>query len=278
MKYRSILVQMDSAYGAKARAQAAVRLAAEHDAVLTGVFLKSEASPAYLVAEGVVTSAEAVDAFFREREAVALQEHDKARAIFDQVLADAGLEARWQVLNGVSHHQLTNYARLHDLALLPRRMKVAPEAPDVAVEKVAMGSGGPVLILPDAGYPANFGRKILVAWKDSRESARALRDAWPFLAAADEVHILTAVRDGERDVDDALERHLREHGCNASRLVIDRDTDIPTGDIIRRHVDLLGADMVVMGFYGHSRLQELILGGVSREVLATLVMPVLVSH
>ena len=75
-----------------------------------------------------------------------------------------------------------------------------------------------------------------------------------------------------------MEQHLRRHGCNASRLVIDRDTDIPTGDIIRRHVDLLGADMVVMGFYGHSRLREFILGGVSREILSELAMPVLVSH
>lgn len=278
MRYRSILVQVDGAYGAKARVQAAARLAAQHDAVLTGAFLKSEASPSYLIAEGIVTSAEAVDGFFREREAAAAKEHDEARAIFDDALAGTGLEARWQMLNGVSHDHITNYARLHDLAILPRRMKVAPAAADISVEKVAMGSGGPVLILPEAGYPATFGRKILMAWKDSRESARALRDAWPFLVAAEEVHIATAVRDGERGVDDMMERHLREHGCNASRLVIDRDTDIPTGDIIRRHVDLLGADMVVMGFYGHSRLQEFILGGVSREILAQLVMPVLVSH
>lgn len=278
MRYRSILVQVDNAYGAKARVQAAVRLAGEHDAALTGVFLKSEASPTYLVAEGVVTSTEAVDAFFSEREAAATREHDEARAIFDQALAGAGLEARWQVLDGVSHEHITNYARLHDLTLLPRRMKVAPAADDISVEKVAIAAGGPVLILPEAGYPASFGRKILVAWKDSRESARALRDAWPFLAAAKEVHIVTAVRDGQRGVDDVMEQHLRRHGCNASRLVIDRDTDIPTGDIIRRHVDLLGADMVVMGFYGHSRLREFILGGVSREILSELAMPVLVSH
>lgn len=278
MRYRSILVQVDNAYGAKARVQAAVRLAAEQGAALTGVFLKSEASPAYLVAEGIVTSAEAVDSFFREREAVAAQEHDEARAIFNQALAGAGLEAHWHVLDGISHEQITNYARLHDLALLPRRMKVAPAAGDLAVEKIAMESGGPVLILPESGYPATFGRKILVAWKDSRESARALRDAWPFLTAAEEVHIVTAVRDGERGIDDAMARYLRAHGCNASRLLIDRDTDIPTGDIIRRHVDLLGADMVVMGFYGHSRLREFILGGVSREILSELTMPVLVSH
>ena len=278
MRYRSILVQVDNAYGAKARVQAAVRLAVEQDAALTGVFLKSEASPAYLVAEGIVTSAEAVDSFFREREALAAQEHDEARAIFEHALADAGLEAHWQVLDGITHEQITNSCRLHDLALLPRRMKVAPAAGDLAVEKVAMESGGPVLILPESGYPATFGRKILVAWKDSRESARALRDAWPFLTAAEEVHIVTAVRDGERGADDDMARYLREHGCKASRLLIDRDTDIPTGDIIRRHVDLLGADMVVMGFYGHSRLREFILGGVSREILTELSMPVLVSH
>lgn len=278
MRYRSILVQVDGAYGARARMQAAVRLAVEHDATLTGVFLRSEATPAYLVAEGVVTSAEAVDVFFREREASAARASDEAREIFEQALPRTGLVTRWHTLNGISHEHITNYARRHDLAILPRRMSVAPGAGDILVEKVAMGSGGPVLVLPEAGYPATFGRKILMAWKDSHESARALRDAWPFLAAAEEVHIMTAVRDGERGMDDVMQRHLCEHGCNASRLIIDRDTDIPTGDLIRRHVDLLGADMVVMGFYGHSRLQEFVLGGVSREMLGQLTMPVLVSH
>jgi nucleotide-binding universal stress UspA family protein len=278
MRYRSILVQVDGSYGAKARVQAAVRLAVEHDALLTGVFLRSEATPTYLVAEGVVTSAEAVDVFFREREAAAGKASNEARAIFEQALPHTGFAAHWQTLNGANHEHITNYARRHDLAILPRRMNVAPDAGDIPVEKVAIGSGGPVLVLPEAGYPATFGRKILVAWKDSRESARALRDAWPFLAAAEEVHIVTAVRDGERGMDDVMERHLREHGCNASRLIIDRDTDIPTGDLIRRHVDLLGADLVVMGLYGHSRLQEFILGGVSREMLGQLTMPVLVSH
>lgn len=278
MRYRSILVQVDSAYGAKARVQAAVRLAVEHNASLTGVFLKSEATPTYLVAEGVVTSAEAVDIFFREREAAAASANEESRAIFEQALPRTGLSANWQTLNGATPETIVNYARRHDLAILPRKMSVAPDAGDIQVETVALGSGGPVLVLPEAGYPSAFGQKILVAWKDSRESARALRDAWPFLAAAREVHFVTVARDGERGMDDVMERHLREHGCNASRLIIDRDTDMPTGDIIRRHVDLLGADMVVMGLYGHSRLQEFFLGGVSRDMLGQLAMPVLVSH
>jgi nucleotide-binding universal stress UspA family protein len=278
MRYRSILVQVDDAYGARARVSAAVRLAIEHNASLTGVFLKSEGTPAYLVAEGVVTSAEAVDLFYKETEAEAVRANDEARATFEKALPLAGISASWHTLNGASHDHLANYARRHDLAILPRRMLVAPAAADISAEKIALSSGGPVLVLPEAGYPPTFGRKILVAWKDSRESARALRDAWPFLAAAEEVHFVTAIQDGERQLDEVMQRHLQEHGCKTSRLIVDRDTDAPTGEVIRRHIDLLGADMIVMGFYGRSRLQEFMLGGVSRDMLAHLTMPVLLSH
>ncbi|MDP3493769.1 MAG: universal stress protein [Hyphomonadaceae bacterium] len=278
MQYRSILVQVDNAYGAKARVQAAVRLAIEHDATLTGAFLKSEATPAYLVAEGIVTSAEAVDAFFQDREAEAAKCNDEARLLFEQAISSTGINASWHTLNGVSHDHIVNYARRHDLTILPRNMKVAPGEADLSADKVAMASGGPVLILPEAGYPPTFGRKILVAWKDSRESARALRDAWPFLAAAEEVHFVTAIQDGARQLDEVMQRHLREHGCSTSRLIIDRDTDVPTGEVIRRHIDLLGADMIVMGLYGRSRLQEFVLGGVSKDMLGHMTMPVLTSH
>ncbi len=278
MRYRSILVQVDNAYGARARVQAAARLAVEHGASLTGVFLKSEAAPAYLISEGLMTSAEAVDVFFKEREAEAAKANDEARLLFEQALSVGGIEASWHTLNGVDQEHIVNYARRHDLAILPRNMQVAPTDEVISVDKVAIASGGPVLILPEAGYPATFGQRILVAWKDSRESARALRDAWPFLAAAKEVHFVTAVQDGARHLDDVMQRHLREHGCNTSRLIIDRDTDVPTGEVIRRHIDLLGADMVVMGLFGRSRIQEFVLGGVSRDMLGHLTMPVLTSH
>jgi nucleotide-binding universal stress UspA family protein len=100
----------------------------------------------------------------------------------------------------------------------------------------------------------------------------------PFLQHADEIHFLTVSRDAMPRQDDLLQRHLLRHGCRPANLIVDSDGDTPPGEIIRRHVDLAGADLVVLGLYGHSRIQELVLGGVSHDLLQTLPMPLLVSH
>lgn len=278
MTYRSVLVQVDLTHGAKARIAAAARIAANHKASLTGLFLTSAVTPAYMIGDGMVLAAEAVEAFFEEREVQNVKASEAARQIFDAAVREAGVPAYWQDISGDSDEQIIAHARRHDLAVLPRRMKATIGGETISAERVGMACGGPVLVLPDAGYPATFGKKILVAWKDSRESARVLRDAWPFLGAAEEVHFVTAARDGERQLDEVLQRHLKNHGCREARLVMDQDTDASTGEVIRRHIDMLGADMVVLGLYGHSRLQEFVLGGVSRNLLGNLTMPLLVSH
>jgi nucleotide-binding universal stress UspA family protein len=119
---------------------------------------------------------------------------------------------------------------------------------------------------------------VLVAWKESREAARALRDAWPFLAAAEEVHFLTVSRDGPDDFDDVMLTNLKEHGIKTSRMHVDRNEDIDIGNAIQRHSGMVGAEMIVLGLYGHSRMRELLLGGVSRDLLSSLPLPLLVSH
>ncbi len=278
MSYHSVLVQVDLAHGAKARIAAAARIAAEHKASLTGVFLTSATTPSYMIGDGIVLAAEAMEAFFRERDAQNAKASDTARQMFDAAIRAVGVPGFWQDINGDSEEQIVAHARRHDLAVLPRRMKATIGGETISAEQVGMACGGPVLVLPEAGYPAAFGKRILVAWKDSRESARVLRDAWPFLSAAEEVHFVTAARDGERQLDEVLQRHLKNHGCPKARLVMDRDTDASTGEVIRRHIDMLGADMLVLGLFGHSRLQEFVLGGVSRNLLGNLTMPLLVSH
>ncbi len=278
MPYRSILVPVNGAHGSEARVVAAANLALEHDASLTGVFLRSELMPGYFVSEGIVTSAEAVEAFFRESEAKTARSYEAAKSTFERGLAASGCKGVWQALNGDTPDALVNLARRFDLTIMPHKLKIAPEGKDILADQVSMGSGGPVLVFPNVGCPLSFGRKILVAWKDSREAARALRDSWPFLTSAEEVHVLTAIRDGERALDESLERHLHEHGCKTSRLIIDRDTHMPTSEIIRRHINMLGADMVVMGLFGHSRLREYVMGGVSRDMLTYASVPILVSH
>jgi nucleotide-binding universal stress UspA family protein len=201
-----------------------------------------------------------------------------ARAMFNEATRDAAVPFHWVDANGDSETELVACARRHDLAILPPEMKAAFGERTIKAAQIGMASGGPVLVLKHGGYPASFGRKILVAWNNSRESARALRDALPFLSTADEITFLTVSHRADRDLDDLLQRHLVSHGCKPARLVVDRGDPESIGDVIKLHVAETGADMVVLGLYGHSRLYELVLGGVSRNLLQDPPMPMLISH
>lgn len=274
MDYRSILVQVDSTRGANARLAAASRIAAASRAVLSGVFLKS----GYITPSGVIAPVAAADALFAEERRKTAEVSAAARKTFDALAREGGVETSWSDINGDFDDDLISQARFHDLAILPRRMKTVTGDHTILAERIGMTCGGPVLVLPDGGYPWDFGRKIILAWKDGREAARVLRDAWPFLRTAEEIHVVTAARGGERHVDSLLQKQLELHGCRPARLTLDRDTDRPAGELIRQHIDLLGADMVVLGLFGHSRLQEFVLGGVSQHLLDHSSMPLLMSH
>jgi nucleotide-binding universal stress UspA family protein len=194
------------------------------------------------------------------------------------MVRDACIPFYWLDIDGDNASALIACARRHDLAVLPPEMKPALSDNVITAAEIGMASGGPVLVLKHGGYPIDFGKKILVAWKDSRESARALRDAMPFLSRAEEIHFLTVSRSGEAELDELLQRHLHVHGCGQAKLVVDRNEEVAVPDLIRRHVGVVGADMVVLGLYGHSRLQEIMLGGVSRDLLRDMPMPLLMSH
>ncbi len=278
MTYRSILVHVDNSKAATARIAAALSLAARFKSTVTGVFLKSELLPNYAIGDGIAMSAANVDRYLEERAEEMGKVVAAARNVFEEAVRDAAVPFYWLDINGDGPSALTACARRHDLAILPPEMNAALGEHVVTAAEVGMGSGGPVLVLKHGGYPANFGRKILVAWKDSRESARALRDAWPLLSQAEEIHFLIVSRHGESDLDDLLKRHLHVHGCRQAKLVVDRNDESPVGDLIRRHVGIVGADLVVLGLYGHSRLREMVLGGVSRDLLQDIPMPLLVSH
>jgi nucleotide-binding universal stress UspA family protein len=278
MTYRNILVHVDNSKSAKTRIDAAVSLALRFKCAISGVFLKSEFVPNYIVGEGMVMPSENVERFIEERREQTNNAMIAARHLFDEAARVACIPFHWLDINGDSPAALIACARRHDLAILPPEMKAAFSQAAITAAEIGMASGGPVLVLKHGGYPADFGRKILVAWKDSRESARALRDAWPFLAQAEQIHFLAVSPEGEAELDELLQRHLHVHGCKEARLVVDRNDEAPVADLIRRQVGIVGADLVVLGLYGHSRLREMVLGGVSRDLLRDIPMPLLVSH
>lgn len=216
------------------------------------------------------------------------QAREEARQLEEQ--ARAALKAEpgpWSVvaltgqilaLSGLVAHR----TRFSDLVVLPRPYGEGRSQEDEAIVEAALFDGQvPVLIMPDdKPFPEKI-RRVIVAWNESDEALRAARAALPFLQEAEEatVTVIDPPQHGpERsDPGGALSEWLTRHGAHVTVAVLAR-TLPRISDILNRQVQDLGADLLVMGAYSHSRFRESIMGGATRDMLETAQVPVLMSH
>lgn len=173
-------------------------------------------------------------------------------------------------------------ARFSDLVVLTRPYgdDATPDAE--AVTEAALFEGScPVLIVPDSGLPQTLGQKVMIAWNQSEEAMTAVRRALPLLKKAQSVEITVvdpSPHGPERsDPGGALCQMLTRHGVNVEISVLAR-TQPQISDILSRRALETGADMMVMGAYGHSRFREAILGGATRNMLEKSNIPVLMAR
>ncbi|MBX9759932.1 MAG: universal stress protein, partial [Beijerinckiaceae bacterium] len=169
-------------------------------------------------------------------------------------------------------------ARLFDLTIMP--VAAGSRADRELAEGIVFGSGRPCLLLPQHWNAESFLLdRPLIAWDASRAATRALADALPLLLRAKDVFVVavaaenTAPASTLRDV----ERWLADHGVRANSALVDgmgRSAAMAIGE----HAREVRANMLVMGAFGHSRLRDFILGGVTRSVLAEPKIPILFSH
>ena len=135
--------------------------------------------------------------------------------------------------------------------------------------------------MPYADRFGDIGRNVVIAWKSGRESARAVFDALPILQAADKVHILEVKQQGEADgalaPDTTIAASLARHGIKPT-IQTSVAAGISMGDDILSRLSDLGADLLVMGAYAHSRMRELVFGGVTRHIFRHMTVPTLFSH
>lgn len=278
MTIRDVLVYVDDTPAGRTRVEAAVRLADRHQARIAGVFLRSEFQGSFWAADAV-TYAAAVDIgrIIREHDQAVREACEQSRQSFEAMAGERSVTSEWLVVDGDTDGALINLARRFDLTVMPIKARPLLSENIVTAAGVALSSGGPVLALPDTGYSVELGRRIMIAWKNSRESARALRDAWPLLAAAQEVHVVCVSQDGELNPDGDLQRHFERHGILAKLIVTTASAVLPS-DALRQEAAQLNADLIVMGAYGRARLSEVIFGGVTGELLARPPSAILLSH
>jgi nucleotide-binding universal stress UspA family protein len=279
MSLKDILVHVDLSKQCKHRLDVASRLARIFNAHLSGIYAIPDALTA------AVATAEYFPAdFVAEQQERERERSKEARAYFEQHLSNAGIVAEWRASTGILARVIARNARYCDLAILSQ----AEHSPETGVETlelpadVALAAGRPVLVVPSIGPPGNLGSNVLVAWNASREATRAVNDAMPLLQEAKEVTVLAVNpkrrEDSHGEIPSAdIALHLSRHGVKvvAAQMVA---PDVEVGDIILSRASSLGANLIVSGAYGHSRLREYIFGGVTRHLLRHMTVPVLMSH
>lgn len=275
MTYKTILTHVQPEAEAAPRVQCAVDLAADFGAHLIG--LTSEALPPlgfadpYGLAQG--------DMIVAMRSAME-SNRAAAEAVFNG--KTVGRSAELRTAQDLPTAAMARCSRAADLIVAggaPRDARDIYRIVDTG--ELAINAGRPVLVAPPHGGRVT-GKGIVLAWKDTREARRALADAMPFFKRAERVTVLVATTEEDvaaaqfeaNDVAAALVRH----GVPAkAKLARPNHEDEVCGEILNEAIEI-DADLIVAGAYGHSRLQEWVLGGVTRDLLNTADRFVLLSH
>jgi nucleotide-binding universal stress UspA family protein len=179
----------------------------------------------------------------------------------------------WREESGYAAIRIAARARLFDLLVLGRSGRVADEPFGDAVEEALLSSGRPVLLAP-AEPPKVIGDSIALAWNNSPEAARVLAGAMPLLLKAKTVNVLSI---GDSDAA-ALAAHLAWYGIRATAHDVYPVAGAGAGELLLAAARDHGADLLVMGGFGHAPWREVIFGGATREVVGTSLLPVLLAH
>ena len=206
-----------------------------------------------------------------------------AVARLDEASRSAGIAAEAHMLDAAvatAPGVFASLARRFDLSILGQPEPEQPALDRLIVEAALFDSGRPMLVVP---YIQRNGLKldrILLCWDGSRSAARAAADALPFLRRAKLVEVVTVASEPAKSDEMPgadIAHHLARHGVKVElKRIVTAETDVAS--TILSHAADSSADFLVMGGYGHSRLREFILGGVTREILASMTVPVLMSH
>jgi nucleotide-binding universal stress UspA family protein len=180
---------------------------------------------------------------------------------------------------GEIRSRLLDRARLSDLVVIEQAEPGGDKPADAYLEDLLLEAGRPILVVPARwARPAQFG-SVTVAWDGSASAARALADALPLLCRAPRVRVLTVETEAVTGVSEGgarVVKHLGRHGIAADYRAIFSGTSV--AETLLVEVAQAGADLLVMGAFGHSRLREALLGGASRDALRTITVPILMAH
>lgn len=283
MAYKDLLVVLDEDPRSRERAVMAAALAERFGAHLVGLYVMFGREPPgrFDKFNGYIPLSRSV---YRDFEENLRAQAESMRVVFEDIVGRCSLSAEWRSVSGYPAQEVAVHGRYADLIILGQLVPDDPWSPLLHPhpEEVALIAGRPILVVPYAGTFERVGQRVLVGWDASREATRAVSDAMPLLTTAASVTVMTVDAEQSGDAhgevpgaDIAL--HLAHHGVVAK---VERtiSAGIGVGNSLLSSASDMGADLLVMGAYGHSRVRELMLGGATRTVLASMTLPVLMAH
>jgi nucleotide-binding universal stress UspA family protein len=293
MAIRTILVAISGGAASEGAIETACRLATHFSAHLEALHVRVDPRDALpLLGQDISApvAAELIDMANRDSEDHSL----KAKAVFEAAAArhsltlqdapasagDAGSRgpsASWREELGYPSAIVPRRARLNDLVVLGQSGRVDEKPYTDTLEETLLHGGRPVLLAPPRPA-ALIGKVVAIAWNGSPEAARAVGAAMPLLGAAATVHILTASEEEDPQPQLDLAAYLAWHGVAATTNRVRPVKGVGTGELLLAEARDHGADLLVMGGYGHSPWREMIFGGATRQVVSTSSLPVLLAH
>jgi nucleotide-binding universal stress UspA family protein len=276
--YRNLLVHIPTERSPRPAIEASISLAKMCDARLDAVAVGYESiNNVPFVAEGGA----AVAAVFEHERERALERANASLAVFEVEAKAAKIAYCCHAMTGSFAEAgdiVGGSARLCDLTVVSQPEPDLEGFDNLLPQEILFQSGGPVMVIPYTFRGALKIRRIGICWDGSRLAARALRDAMPLLARADALRIISVNSLVSAEASPArLAERLAAFGLQAKTIVVQSDQTNIQPTILSIAADE-GLDLLVMGGYGHSRLKEMVLGGVTREMFRSMTVPTLMSH
>lgn len=281
MAYKDILVHLDDTEICVARVDAAIALAKREGARVTGLAMALESTISTYIGIDFPASLTEAQAEIVKKSA------ESAVAKFEAAAEEAGVEFAVRVVKcpaTKAASRLAFFARHADLIFVgqPNPDSAGRAFQEALLEAVLHTSGRPVYVVPYIGRFERKTRRAVIAWDGSKKAVRAVNDALPMLIARDEVDVLVVNpkkrsdefggQQGENLVD-----HLARYGINA-KVVERTHPEVGVDTVILNYIADTGADLLVMGAFGHSRLREKAFGGVTNAILHQMTSPVMMSE
>jgi len=281
MAYKDLLVHLDDSEACAYRIEAATALAKRHDARLSGVALALESTISTYIGLNFPANLK------KAQQDIVQSTAESAINRFEKTANDAGIEHTSEIVQCTTTKapaRLSYYARHSDLSFMgqPNPDDAGAAFQESLLDGVLFASGRPVYVVPYIGRPQTSIRKAVVAWDGGKKVVRALNEAIPLLKGRGETIILIINPDerlaahGQNPGTDIAE-HLERHGIQA-RVDAQVIPNVSPDTAMLNYLSDAGADLLIMGAYGHSRLREKAFGGVTNSIMHQMTVPVFMSE